>query len=68
MLFLTLGLLLGIAVLVWCFVLVLTSADDDSLQETGPHMRLSPACVMDQSIRRVRPSQMIPERTFAANE
>ena len=41
MLFVTLGLLLGAAALLWCFVLALTLADDDSMEETSFDKRLS---------------------------
>ena len=41
MLFVTLGLLLGAAALLWCFVLALTLADDDSMEGTSFDKRLS---------------------------
>lgn len=55
MLFVTLGLLLGAAALLWCFVLALTFADDDSIEGTGFDRHLSPSSVIDQTTGRVRP-------------
>jgi hypothetical protein len=54
MLFVTLGLLLGAAGVLWCFVLALTFADGDSIEGTGFHMRLSPSSVNDQTTGRAR--------------
>jgi hypothetical protein len=56
MLFITLGLLLGAAALLWCFVLVLTFADDDSIEGTGLDRQLSPSSVADETTGRARPA------------
>ncbi len=56
MLFVTLGLLLGVAALLWCFVLALTFADDDSIEGTGFERHLSPSSVTDQTTGRARPA------------
>jgi hypothetical protein len=55
MLFVTLGLLLGLVGLLWCFVLALTFADGDVGEGTGFHMRLSPTSLGDRPTGRVRP-------------
>jgi hypothetical protein len=47
MLFAALGLLLGAAVLLWCFVLALTFAEGDSKDANGFRMRLLPTSVSD---------------------
>jgi hypothetical protein len=54
MLFVTLGLLLGGAGLLWCLVLALTSADGESLAGERFDRRLSPSSVSDQTAGRVR--------------
>ncbi len=55
MLFVTLGLLLGAAGLLWCFVLALTFADVDTKEATGFHLRLSPSSLNDQTTGRACP-------------
>jgi len=56
MLFITLGLLLGAAALLWCFVLALTFADDDSIEGTGLDRQLSPSSVADETTGGARPA------------
>ena len=48
MLFVTLGLLLGAAALLWCFVLALTLADAETGEGSGFDARLSPTSVKDR--------------------
>ena len=54
MLFVTLGLLLGGAGLLWCFVLALTSDDRDSLVGGRFDRPMPPSSVSDQTTGRAR--------------
>jgi hypothetical protein len=54
MLFVTLGLLLGGAGLLWCFVLALTFDDGNSLVAGRFDRPLSPSSVSDQTTGRAR--------------
>ena len=53
MLLVTLGLLLGAAGLLWCFVLALTLGDGDTGEGKGFNARLFPASVKDQPTGRL---------------
>ena len=53
MLLVTLGLLLGAAALLWCFVLALTLGDGDTTEGKGFDARLFPASVKDQPAGRL---------------
>jgi hypothetical protein len=55
MLLVTLGLLLGAAALLWCFVLALTYADGNSTGGDGFNRRLAPSSHTDQTTGRSRP-------------
>ena len=54
MLLVTLGLLLGAAALLWCCVLALTFADDESIAGAKFDRRLSPNSVSDETTKRSR--------------
>ena len=53
MLLVTLGLLLGAAALLWCFVLALTLGNGDTREGKGFDARLFPASVKDQRTGRL---------------
>lgn len=59
MLFVTLGLLLGAAALLWCFVLALAFSKDDSTKGAGFVTRLASSSVTDHTRGRCSASEYV---------
>ena len=62
MLLVTLGLLLGGAALLWCFVLALTFGDQETKEAAGFHARLSPSSVEDRHSERLASHRSLGSR------